>query len=90
VGLLRIHEGCVRFRHPLVRSGVLQSETLTRRQAAHAALAEVLADQAYRRTWHRAQSVAGPDDGILVRAGASCAMGIPSLPALSQGRGLTT
>ena len=25
VGLLRIHEGRVRFRHPLVRSGVLQS-----------------------------------------------------------------
>ena len=27
--------------------------------------------------------------GILARAGASCAMGIPSLPALSQVRGLT-
>jgi energy-coupling factor transporter ATP-binding protein EcfA2 len=31
------HEG-VRFRHPLVRSGVLQSESLRRRQAAHAAM----------------------------------------------------
>jgi tetratricopeptide (TPR) repeat protein len=64
VGLLRIDHGRVHFRHPLVRSGVLQSETLTRRQAAHAALAEVLADDPYRRTWHRAQSIVGPDDQI--------------------------
>jgi hypothetical protein len=64
VGLLSIHDGRLHFRHPLVRSGVLQSETLTRRQAAHAALAGVLADQPYRRTWHRAQSIVGPDDQI--------------------------
>jgi hypothetical protein len=64
VGLLRIEEGRVRFRHPLVRSGVLQCETLTRRQAAHAALAVVLADEPYRRTWHRAQSIVGPDDQV--------------------------
>jgi len=31
----------------------------------------------------------GVSVGILVRAGASCAMEIPSLPALSQVRGLT-
>ena len=74
VRLLRIHEGRVRFRHPLVRSGVLQSETLTRRQAAHAALAEVLADQPYRRTWHRAQSIAGPDDQIAGELEASVAV----------------
>ena len=54
----------MRFRHPLVRSGIVQSETLARRQAAHAALARVLADQPYRRTWHRAQSIVGPDDQI--------------------------
>jgi len=64
VGLLNIHDGRLHFRHPLVRSGVLQSETLTRRQAAHAALADVLADEPYRRTWHRAQSIVGPDDQI--------------------------
>jgi hypothetical protein len=64
VGLLRIDDGRVHFRHPLVRSGVLQSETLTRRQAAHAALTEVLADDPYRRTWHRAQSIVGPDDEV--------------------------
>jgi hypothetical protein len=64
VRLLRIDDGRVHFRHPLVRSGVVQSETLSRRQAAHAALAEVLVDEPYRRTWHRAQSIVGPDDEV--------------------------
>jgi len=52
------------FRHPLVRSAVLQAETLTRRQAANAAMAAVLVGEPYRRTWHRAQSIIGPDDDI--------------------------
>ncbi len=51
------------FRHPLVRSGILQATSLIRRQAAHAALADVV-DEPYRRTWHRAQSIIGPDDEI--------------------------
>jgi hypothetical protein len=63
-GLLRFDDLHVQFRHPLVRSGVLQLETVTRRHAAHAALAEVLADEPYRRTWHRAQSVSGQDDQV--------------------------
>jgi DNA-binding CsgD family transcriptional regulator len=57
------HEG-VRFRHPLVRSGVLQSESLRRRQAAHAAMSEVLGSEPYKRVWHQAQSVDGPDDDV--------------------------
>jgi len=64
VGLLRIDKGLLHFRHPLVRLGILQAETLTRRQAANAALATVLAGEPYRRTWHRAQSIVGPDDQI--------------------------
>jgi DNA-binding CsgD family transcriptional regulator len=63
-GLLRFDGLRVQFRHPLVRSGVLQSETVTRRYAANAALAEVLVDEPYRRTWHRAQSVSGQDDAV--------------------------
>jgi len=47
-----------------VRTGILQAETLTRRQAANAALAAVLTGEPYRRTWHRAQSIVGPDDEI--------------------------
>ncbi|WP_051367241.1 AAA family ATPase [Hamadaea tsunoensis] len=54
----------ISFHHPLVRSGIIQSESLTRRQAAHAALAEILVDDSYRRAWHRAMSIVGPDDGI--------------------------
>ena len=54
----------VGFRHPLVRSGVLQMETLARRHAAHRALAEVLAADRYRQTWHRAWSMIGPDDHV--------------------------
>jgi DNA-binding CsgD family transcriptional regulator len=63
-GLLRFDDLRVSFRHPLVRSGVLQLETVTRRHAANAALAQVLTDEPYRRTWHRAQSVSGQDDEV--------------------------
>jgi DNA-binding CsgD family transcriptional regulator len=63
-GLLRYDEVRVQFRHPLVRSGVLQADTVTRRQAAHAAVAAVLTGEPYRRTWHRAQSIVGPDEEV--------------------------
>ncbi len=63
-GLIRFDELHVRFRHPLGRSGVLQGEPVARRQAANAALAAVLADDPYRRTWHRAQSIIGPDNEV--------------------------
>ncbi|MFE3105504.1 AAA family ATPase [Nocardia tengchongensis] len=60
--LVRVDGMHVRLHHPLVRSAVLQSETLARRLAANAAMAEVLVDEPYRRTWHRAQSTIGTDD----------------------------
>ncbi|MCH5676886.1 ATP-binding protein [Streptomyces gilvus] len=63
-GLLIVGERDVRFRHPLMRSAVVQAESLQRLQAANAALADVLPDEPYRRTWHRAQSIVGPDDRI--------------------------
>ncbi len=63
-GLVRIAGARLTFRHPLVRSGVLQSESAFRRQAAHAALAAVLAGEPYRRTWHRAHAIVGPDDDV--------------------------
>ena len=63
-GLLRFDGLHVHFRHPLVRSGVLELETITRRFAANAALAEILVDKPYRRTWHRAQSISGQDDEV--------------------------
>jgi DNA-binding CsgD family transcriptional regulator len=63
-GLVQLDDRHVQFRHPLVRSAVMQSETLARRHAAHAALAEVLTDDPYRRTWHRAHAVTGSDDDV--------------------------
>ena len=64
LGLLRFDERHITFRHPLVRSGIVQAESTERRQYAHAALAEVLGDQPYRRTWHRSLATVGPDDEL--------------------------
>jgi DNA-binding CsgD family transcriptional regulator len=69
--LITFDEVMVRFRHPLVRSGVLYNESLRRRQSAHAAVSEVLSSQPYRRVWHQAQSVDGPDDDVADRLDAS-------------------
>jgi hypothetical protein len=63
-GLLTDAGATVGFRHPLVRSAVLQLETVARRHSAHAALADVLTTDTYRRTWHRAWSIVGPDDDV--------------------------
>ncbi len=63
-GILHFDESRVDFRHPLVRSGILQNESVSRRQAANAAMGHVLYDQPYRRAWHRAQAVYGPDDAV--------------------------
>lgn len=52
------------FRHPLVKSGILQAESTTRRQAANAALSDVLEHRPLRRTWYRAQATIGPDDQV--------------------------
>ncbi|WP_405888747.1 AAA family ATPase [Streptomyces sp. NBC_01136] len=58
--LLRVLDTWVEFTHPLVRSGLLRGESPARRQCAHRALADVLADP-YRRAWHRAQAESGPN-----------------------------
>lgn len=62
--LIRLDRAALRFLHPVVRFAVLAAETPARRRAAHAAMAQVLAEQPDRRTWHRAQSVDGPDDEL--------------------------
>ncbi|WP_371552044.1 AAA family ATPase [Streptomyces sp. NBC_00554] len=62
--LIRLDRTTLRFLHPVVRSTVLDAETPARRQAANAAMAQVLAEHPDRRTWHRAQSVNGPDDEL--------------------------
>ncbi|MCU1490473.1 MAG: transcriptional regulator, LuxR family [Acidimicrobiaceae bacterium] len=63
-GLLTRDEAHIRFRHPLVRSAILGSESVHRRQQAHGALAAVLDQHPFRRTWHRAFAIIGPDDDV--------------------------
>ncbi|MBW8480735.1 AAA family ATPase [Actinomadura parmotrematis] len=78
-GLVRIEGGRLELRHPLVRSGVLQAETLERRHAAHAAVAAAVLDaDPYRRAWHRGQPIVGPDDGVAdeLEANAAVAAGL--------------
>ncbi len=63
-GLIVVEESTIRFRHPLVGSAIHRSASLVRRQAAHAALAEVLFAEPDRSIWHRAASVLGPDEDL--------------------------
>ncbi len=86
--LVVVGDGLVEFRHPLVRSAVLQSETVTRRQAANAALAAVLFDEPYRRTQHRAQSIIGPDDQIADELEATVAVALGRSGIMSAVTGL--
>jgi DNA-binding CsgD family transcriptional regulator len=63
--LVTVEADGVRFRHPLVRSAIYQESPALERQAAHAALAAIYADEdADRSVWHRAASLAAPDDAV--------------------------
>jgi DNA-binding CsgD family transcriptional regulator len=94
--LVTFNEVTIRFRHPLVRSGVLHSESLRRRQAAHAAVSQALPAHSDRRVWHQAQSVDGPDDDVADRLDASHAASLArgsvatAVAALERSAQLTT
>ena len=64
VDLVRLRSQRIEFRHPLVRSALVQGSPPGRRQAAHAALAKALRDDPDRFAWHRAESTVGPDEGV--------------------------
>ena len=53
-----------RFRHPLMRTAIHHEASASQRHAAHAALADVLANEPERGLWHRAASVTGPDERV--------------------------
>ena len=61
--LVRVDEsaGRLRFRHPLIRSAIVELSTSSQRRDAHAELAARLADQPERYAWHLAESTEEPD-----------------------------
>jgi len=63
-GLIHGDSHRVRFRHPLVRSAIVQMRTTAERRAAHRVLAEALADVPERHARHRAAAAIGPDEEV--------------------------
>ena len=56
----------IRFRHPLIRSAVVQSAGLAARRRVHEVLADALAGQPDRRAWHRAALLTGEHEDVAV------------------------
>jgi len=54
----------VTFRHPLIRSAVLELATASDQRRAHETLARQPSQDADRRTWHLAQAASGPDEHV--------------------------
>jgi DNA-binding CsgD family transcriptional regulator len=61
-GLITVTGSVFRFPHLLVRSAVYHEAAPAEREAAHAALAHVLACQPERAAWHAAAATARPDE----------------------------
>lgn len=72
-GLIAISAGTIEFRHPLVRSALLDAATQTELRRAHEALAGALngEQQADRRIWHQALASLTADEDIAAALEAS-------------------
>jgi len=56
--------GRLEFRHPLIRSAVVELSTREQRRAAHRILADAFARSPQRRAWHLGQATVGPDEEV--------------------------
>ncbi|WP_063781243.1 helix-turn-helix transcriptional regulator [Streptomyces maremycinicus] len=63
-GLLVSARDAVTFRHPLVRSALIEATPLSRVRQAHRHLAAFVADDADRSAWHRAGATVEPDESV--------------------------
>jgi DNA-binding CsgD family transcriptional regulator len=52
------------FRHPLIRSAVVDLSQAEERRSAHAVLADLWADQPDRRAWHLAEATVEPNEAV--------------------------
>jgi DNA-binding CsgD family transcriptional regulator len=66
VGLVQARESTqqVIFRHPLIRSAVVEVSTSQQRRQAHRELARHFADRPERRAWHLAEAAIEPDEHV--------------------------
>ena len=58
--------GRLAFRHPLVRATIVWASSDPERIAAHAALAQALADRPDRQVWHLAAATVEPDEHVAI------------------------
>ena len=54
----------IMFRHPMIRSAVVELSTVVERRAAHQALAELWSDEPDRQVWHLAEASVQPDERV--------------------------
>lgn len=62
--LVEVHDARLRFRHPLMRSAIIQAASVSDLRAAHAALASGLGAQPDRHVWHLSASTVGADETV--------------------------
>jgi len=56
--------GRLHFRHPLIRSAIVELSTSTQRRGAHRLLAGRRANEPARHAWHLAEAATGPDEHV--------------------------
>jgi DNA-binding CsgD family transcriptional regulator len=93
--LIEFDAAAIRFRHPLIRSGIYQQAELTERMAVHAALAETLASEPDRSIWHKAAATIAPNEEVAAHLEESAARAhrrgavLAAVAALERSAGLS-